>query len=246
MKKFTKVCLIIAAIGGGVGVICIIAAMACGLSWGRFQSMVYDGQFTWGPRWGWIEDIEDHFSIRDNDSQSADDDYDGENSNIFKDCRNLDVEIGAGQLVIERDDVAEVTVKESGNLGTEMKKSGRTLKIESAISFGGEDGTITILLPEDQEFNEVDLEVETGQIDASGLAAKDYDISVGAGDVTMSLPETETDYSYNIECGVGTVTLGENSYSGLGTERKIRNDGASGAMDIECGAGNVEISFEEE
>ena len=245
MKKFTKVCLIIAAIGGGLGVICIIAALACGLTWGRFQAMVYDGEFTWGPRLGWIQDVEERIT-GDYHSESSADDYDTENSNVFKDCRNLDVEIGAGQLVIERDDVEDVVVKESGGLGTEVKKDGRTLKIESAVSFGGEDGTITILLPEDQEFHEVDLEVGAGQIDASGLAAKDYNISVGTGEVLMSLPETETDYSYNIECGMGTVTLGENSYSGLGTERKIHNDGAGGEMDIECGAGNVEISFEEE
>ena len=35
------------------------------------------------------------------------------------------------------------------------------------------------------------------------------------------------------------------SYSGLGTAKKIKNENAEYEMDIECGVGTIDFSFEE-
>ena len=48
MKRFTKVALIIAAVVGGIGICCLVGAVAKGLTWRMFANMVTDGRFSFG------------------------------------------------------------------------------------------------------------------------------------------------------------------------------------------------------
>ena len=54
---------------------------------------------------------------------------------------------------------------------------------------------------------------------------------------------TQEDYNYDLECGVGNLDVGSDSYSGLGREKSISNTGADRKVDLECGMGNVSVNF---
>ena len=76
--------------------------------------------------------------------------------------------------------------------------------------------------------------VGTGEILLSSLDSDKTDISCGMGVVNANLLGSKEDYSYEVEVGVGSITLGDEDYSGLGGSRE---------MEIECGMGSVAIEF---
>ena len=91
--------------------------------------------------------------------------------------------------------------------------------------------------------DELDLECGAGEADLYGDALKKVKIECGVGTVRYSTAGSREDYDYEVECGIGSVTVGDDTYSGLGSERKI-NNGGSRKMEIECGIGVVDVSFD--
>lgn len=91
--------------------------------------------------------------------------------------------------------------------------------------------------------DELDLECGAGEADLYGEALKKAKIECGVGTVSYSAAGSQEDYDYKVECGIGSVTVGDDTYSGLGSERKI-NNGGSRKMEIECGIGAVDVSFD--
>lgn len=90
---------------------------------------------------------------------------------------------------------------------------------------------------------EVDLECGAGEADLYGEITKEIKIECGVGKVHYTAEGSQEDYDYEVSCGIGSVTVGGDSYSGLGGERKISN-GGSKKMEIECGIGLVDVSFD--
>ena len=127
------------------------------------------------------------------------------------------------------------------------------------------DGEITIVIPKNMVFQEVDLEVGAGKADVANLKANQVDIELGAGEVNVTGLDTkkfdaktgagklyaelvgkQNDYSYELGWGIGQLKIGDSSYSGLGTEQNITNPGAERFADIECGVGEIIIKFQEQ
>ncbi len=90
---------------------------------------------------------------------------------------------------------------------------------------------------------ELDLECGAGEAELYGEIERETKIECGVGRVSFTAVGSREDYDYKVSCGIGSVTVGEDSYSGLGGERKISN-GGSKKMEIECGIGEVEVSFD--
>lgn len=92
------------------------------------------------------------------------------------------------------------------------------------------------------EADELNLDCATGSMNGFGRISQKLDADCGIGNVDLILEGKETDYNYNIDCGVGDVSCGDQDFSGLGTEKKI-NHHASKEINIDCGVGKVELSF---
>lgn len=92
--------------------------------------------------------------------------------------------------------------------------------------------------------DELDLEVGVGTIDASGDTKQQADLECGVGVLAYTAAGKEVDFNYRLECGVGELNLGENSYSGLSVEQNIDNK-AQKTMNIACDVGSMDIYFEE-
>lgn len=89
----------------------------------------------------------------------------------------------------------------------------------------------------------IDISVGAGELELVGKVRGDARISCGVGEVEMELEGTDRDFNYKIKDGIGVVSIGENvELSGLGGTKKIDNN-SSRKMEIDCGVGNVEISF---
>jgi len=282
MKTFTKIMLIIAGIFASVGVICMVVAFAMGLTSEHLVDMVQDGRFS-------FDEGDLHISFGDDTDIDIESNSEMKDESIYtikESCHSMDIEFGAGILDIYYDDVEYIQVKQTNieNLKVQVKNEKLYIREESDIHIDLddiEDRSLTILIPKNMKFEEVELEigaskadikdiiskdisitVGAGQADVSKLTAKEFDLEVGAGQATavqldveklnveagmgqvnIALNGVQEEYNYNVECGIGNVTVGSASYGGLGAEQSIKHEGATKEINVECGIGEVKIKF---
>lgn len=86
------------------------------------------------------------------------------------------------------------------------------------------------------------VEVGMGSMEFDGSLQNKGDVECGMGSITMQLDGKDTDFNYDIESAMGSVTIGTREYGGLAQGRKI-NNGAAKKITIECAMGSIEISF---
>lgn len=91
-----------------------------------------------------------------------------------------------------------------------------------------------------------DVECGTGEAELSGTVFKEINIECGVGSVIFHDSGKESDYEYDLSCGIGSLQVGKHSYDGLGGTQKIKDTGGSKKMQIECGIGEVEVFFSQD
>lgn len=94
------------------------------------------------------------------------------------------------------------------------------------------------------ETEELGMDCGAGRIEAGGIKAHEVEADCGMGSIDLSVSGMKTDYNYTVECGMGTVEIGGDSFGGITAEKKIHNGQSSQHMDIECGMGSVSVEFE--
>lgn len=131
--------------------------------------------------------------------------------------REWDLNVGAGSLKIEND----LSVKE--------------LDIEVGAGWLVSDGVLTV--------TEMNIEVGAGKVEINALDAVSLDADCGLGTLEINVAGDETDYNYHAECKMGSLEIGDTSYDGISEEKSVRNTNAKRNMELECGMGNIDISF---
>lgn len=89
---------------------------------------------------------------------------------------------------------------------------------------------------------EADINVSMGSLSYNGSIMGNLDAECGMGNIEMELTGKESDHNYEIECGAGSIAVGEFSADALAMEKKI-NNGAASTFEIDCSMGNVNIEF---
>ena len=131
--------------------------------------------------------------------------------------QELEIEMGAGTVYLNRD------------IDTEK------LSVEMGAGEFDSKNPVTA--------EEADLEIGTGSMTFADLSAKKISGECGLGELDLTMTGTQENYNYDLECGVGNLDVGSDSYSGLGREKSISNTGADRKLDLECGMGNVSVNF---
>ena len=131
--------------------------------------------------------------------------------------QELEIEMGAGTVYLNRD------------IDTEK------LSVEMGAGEFDSKNPVTA--------EEADLEIGTGSMTFADLSAKKISGECGLGELDLTMTGTQEDYNYDLECGVGNLDVGSDSYSGLGREKTISNKGADRKLDLECGMGNISVDF---
>lgn len=91
--------------------------------------------------------------------------------------------------------------------------------------------------------DQLDVSCDVGEVVVAGTANVESQIECGIGAVTYQANGAKEDYSYDLECGVGTISIGEEEFSGIDTEKRQADAGA--VIDVECNIGTVLITFTE-
>lgn len=137
-----------------------------------------------------------------------------------KEFKEVSIEIAAGTVSLENDFCAK--------------------KLEVEVAAGEFSSTNTVTA------NEAEITVGTGNADMQKLDVQKLDAGCGVGNIDLAIAGEKSDYDYEISCAAGSVDVGDDSYSGLGHEKKISNPGSSGKMELECGVGNITVTFEKD
>ena len=66
----------------------------------------------------------------------------------------------------------------------------------------------------------------------------------GMGNMDMTLTGQYTQHDYEIDCGMGSVRVGDMTYSGMSSGQNVDNNSDS-EFDLDCGMGSMNIVFKE-
>lgn len=89
----------------------------------------------------------------------------------------------------------------------------------------------------------VTMEVAMGECLYSGQISNNLDVDCSTGNVEVTIDGSEKDHNYDLNCSMGSITVGSMELSGLGSER-VMDYGAESLFGIKCGLGNVTIEFD--
>ena len=92
----------------------------------------------------------------------------------------------------------------------------------------------------DSSFGKAALNCGVGIIDLEGSIRSDARAECGMGTIDLDLNENLDAYNYILNCGMGSIEIGDSSYSALTREKRIQN-GADATFMLNCGMGNITI-----
>ena len=90
---------------------------------------------------------------------------------------------------------------------------------------------------------EADIEVGAGTVMIKNLDADSVQGECGVGEMNITLQGKKENYQYHTECGVGTLKVGDEDFSGVSGEHEYHPDGAKRTLELECGMGELKVSF---
>lgn len=87
----------------------------------------------------------------------------------------------------------------------------------------------------------LNLDLGMGDFSYEGRINNEADVSCAMGNVDINIQGNKDDYSYNLECALGTISYEDMNISGIGSERS-GGDGSK-MIEIECVMGEVSVEF---
>lgn len=130
-------------------------------------------------------------------------------------AKSADIEIGAGEVIIEGADIQDYFTAEIGAGRLET----RNIKAEN-----------------------VELSIGLGECLYQGEIGNDLDAECHMGNLEVYVKGGLEDYNYEVECSAGTINIDGSEFSALAVEKSI-DHGAQGTFDISCSMGEVTIGF---
>lgn len=251
IKKFTKIMLKTSGIIAILGVVCMVIALAMGLTTDGFMKMLQDGRFAIKIKDGF------HIEYTDEDSNGSigyvggeenDDASEGWTFYPSEEFHSIDLKFGAGVLDIHYDEVDQVEIYHENIKQFNAKVENGVLKINTGHEVYIDDADnrqLVIVLPTDTQLDEVDLDVAAAKAYVHGLIAQDVSFKIGAGQADVVDISTE---EMEIEVGAGAANVSNLSTTtlevkcGMGqVELELCGAQSDYNCDIECGMGDVVV-----
>lgn len=177
------------------------------------------------------------------------------------------------QVVVENDPDGDIAVWNEGLElkieGRNTKQDNRNITLylpedTNLLKFSVEVDQGEVEISDDVNADEIDIQIGAGQFTNDGaLIAREFEAEVGVGNAEIShitassisaecgtgsmqlgVTGTQEEYSYKLECKLGAIIIGNDTYSSLNREEVIKNQDATGIMELECGLGEMTVEFE--
>lgn len=151
--------------------------------------------------------------------------------------QEVELDLGASDASVDQLLADRISI----DVGAGMLTAGRLAADELELDCGVGSGTVERL----EAARAAELDVGTGEITVSQFTGGSMNLGCGVGTLTVTALGNETDYNYTVDCGIGTVRLGDRSYSGLDRSASVDN-GADKTVAADCGIGMISLDFAQE
>ena len=86
------------------------------------------------------------------------------------------------------------------------------------------------------------LEIGMGDCSFEGAISGELDATCDMGNLDFILEGEETDHNYEIDCAMGNIDIGSDSFSAFSTERTLDHQ-AVDTYRLTCNMGNISVYF---
>ena len=147
---------------------------------------------------------------------------------------NVTLDLGAGSLTVEEMQTDSL----EANVGAGKMAFGRLYADQATLDCGA--GQMTA-----EELNSRLLEVSVGMgsVRLTGDVTERLTGDCAMGELKLTLAGEQTDFNYDLSCGMGALKVGADSYNGMAQEKQINNQAAKN-MELDCAMGSVVVEFE--
>lgn len=163
--------------------------------------------------------------------------------------REWEINVGAGSIMIEEKEEADgyMDVSVAGSGSCDYKIEGGTLSMEGfkgiTINGGKSSGNvITIKLPKDYRFKEIDAQIGAGIMSVSGIGVDSLEAEVGAGELLLAKINADR---MSVEIGAGRMTASETRVKdaelSVDLGECIYMGSITGNLEADCDMGNMEL-----
>ena len=224
MNKIVKTLLITSGICGGTGVLLLTVGVLMGARGSRFWDAL-----SIQIKDGWERGI-----FREEVGKSAEEETDGDseqwNTTVHSDVRELDIDLGAREIYLEEyegDDIQVLVEADDKKVTVEQKGKELQIGMRTAMLQNDQNQRIVkVLIPQEYEFDEVDISVGAGECVMENLNAKIIDMETGAGSIL----------------GEGRIQAKESSWD-VSAGSIVLQELQSEDTEIDCTAGSFEATF---
>ncbi|MBR1931494.1 MAG: DUF4097 family beta strand repeat protein [Lachnospiraceae bacterium] len=95
---------------------------------------------------------------------------------------------------------------------------------------------------QDMDVDTLDVEVGMGAVHLAGDIHEKAELECAMGQLELTVEGSEDDFNYEVNAAMGNLTIGKQSFSGLGSSRTVDND-ADKNMQLDCSMGNLNVLF---
>ncbi len=147
---------------------------------------------------------------------------------------NVTLDLGAGSLNVEelQTDSLEANVGAGKMAFTKLDAE------QAALDCGA--GQMTV---EELNSRMIEVSVGMGSVRLTGDVTERLTGDCSMGELKLTLVGEQTDFNYDLSCGMGAMKVGDDSYNGMAQEQQINNQAAKD-MELDCAMGSVMVEFE--
>ena len=129
----------------------------------------------------------------------------------FTGINDFEIEVDASKVIIQEYDGS--IIKVSSNSATKIINENNTLIIEDNFNIFNLNKKITIYIPINYQFNNVDINIDASDFEAENIYATDIEVSIDAGNFGAK-KITSTNLNVEVDAGKATIDLldCQNSY----------------------------------
>ena len=143
------------------------------------------------------------------------------------------LDLGAGSLDVEELQTGSL----EANVGA-GKMAFKALDADQATLDCGA-GQLTV---EELNSRKVEASVGMGILHLTGDITESLSGDCSMGQLKLTLAGEQTDFNYDLSCGMGELKVGDDSYNGMAQEKQINNQ-ADKDMQLDCAMGSVVVEF---
>lgn len=151
-------------------------------------------------------------------------------------AKSIDIEFGAGICNVEALKADSVSL----SVGAGQANIGALTAGETDLDVGAGE----LVVRDVDVTGSMDLDIGMGNAEIYGTITGDLDADCSMGNLTMQLTGSEEEHSYNVDCAMGSVTIGSHTYAAIGDSVEWGSQNRS-LFDVDCSMGNVTIVFDE-